>query len=97
MKIVLDKKARKQSKKLPPHIQKKARKAFKFLIKDFHHPSLYTKKKSGENVFEARVDIHYRFSFAIEGDTIFILTIGMHDTGLGVKDEAEVEYSSNKN
>jgi len=39
----------------------------------------------GSDVFEARIDIHYRFTFQVMEDQIFILTIGPHDKGLGKK------------
>ena len=39
----------------------------------------------GANIFEARIDIHYRFTFQITGEEIYILTIGPHDLGLGKK------------
>ena len=39
----------------------------------------------GANIFEARIDIHYRFTFQIAGEEIYILTIGPHDLGLGKK------------
>jgi len=36
-------------------------------------------------VFEARVDLQYRFTFLIENEIILLLTIGPHDEGLGKK------------
>ena len=39
----------------------------------------------GQDSFEARIDLHYRFTFKIEEDKIYILTIGSHDEGLGKK------------
>lgn len=39
----------------------------------------------GENCFEGRIDLHYRFTFVIDGENIYILTVGPHDEGLGKK------------
>lgn len=39
----------------------------------------------GGEIFEARIDIHYRFTFEITQDTITLRTIGPHDIGLGKK------------
>ncbi len=35
--------------------------------------------------YEARIDIHYRFSFQVEGENIYVLIIDPHDVGLGKK------------
>lgn len=43
------------------------------------------KKMSGKDIFEARIDVHYRFTFSIKEHTIIILSVGMHDEGLGKK------------
>jgi mRNA-degrading endonuclease YafQ of YafQ-DinJ toxin-antitoxin module len=66
--------------KLPERIQIKAEKAIKLLIKDFFHPSLHTKKMSGQkDIWEARADYKYRFTFTLENDTIILRVIGNHD------------------
>lgn len=39
----------------------------------------------GENVWEARVDRSYRFTFEKTGNTITLRTVGPHDEGLGKK------------
>lgn len=85
MRITFTKKALKQYARLPLPIKKKADKQFTFVVKNFEHPSLQVKKMKGSSFYEARVDYHYRFTFNIEGSEIFILTIGMHDEGLGQK------------
>lgn len=86
MKIKLQRKAEKAYLKLSPSIKEKANKKFLLLDKDVHHPQLYTKKIHGFiERWEARIDYHYRFTFIIEKDTILILSIGMHDEGLGKK------------
>ena len=85
MNIRFTKQADKDYKKLPIQIQKKADKQFIFLSSDYHHPSLNSRKMGGENKFEGRVDYKYRFTFLIEGEEIYILTVGLHDEGLGKK------------
>ncbi len=85
MNLEISEKARKKLANLPKPTQKKAYKSFQLLRTDFRHPSLRTRKMSGTGLFEARIDYHYRFSFSIDGDTILILTTGMHDEGLGKK------------
>jgi len=83
MNIVVSPNAKKQIAKLPKNIQEKTRKQFYYLIDDYRHPSLKTSKMRGRGVFEARIDLHYRFSFVIEREQILVLTIGQHDKGLG--------------
>lgn len=78
-------KARKQQRKLEKRIQAKFMKQLLLLIDDFNHSSLYTKKMSGIKRFEARIDYHNRFTFSIKEHTIIILSVGMHDEGLGKK------------
>ncbi|MBI5038614.1 MAG: hypothetical protein HZC13_02440 [Nitrospirae bacterium] len=66
--------------KLSSDIQRKADRQIKILSEDFQHPSLHTKKIKGtQGIWEARIDIHYRISFEIIGDTIFLRVIGNHD------------------
>lgn len=71
MKIKLSNKAEKSFIKLPAHIRKKGYKQFAFLDKDFHHPSLHTKRMKGLDRWEARIDYHYRFTFVVENDMIY--------------------------
>lgn len=76
---------KKQLSKLPSSIQKKTRRQFSFLLSNYRHPSLRTKRMQGSDLFEARIDIHYRFCFQIEEDTIYVFIVGPHDEGLGKK------------
>lgn len=85
MRYTISPEAAEQLYNLPKQIQKKAYKQFSLLLKNYRYPSLRTSKMSGENKFEARVDRKHRFTFLIEADEIYILTIGTHDTGLGKK------------
>ncbi|MCI0691132.1 hypothetical protein L0337_03890 [candidate division KSB1 bacterium] len=71
--------------RLPANLQRRAEKALKFLLTDFRHPSLRTKKMSGvydpvgRNLFEARVTKAYRIIFTIIGETYLLYRIGPHD------------------
>ena len=85
MKITIAPAAAEQLSKLTKEIQKKANKQFTFLLSNYRHPSLQTRKMGGSGLFEGRIDIHYRFSFQVEGEDIYILIIGPHDEGLGKK------------
>ncbi|MBI3559008.1 cytotoxin [Candidatus Gottesmanbacteria bacterium] len=76
---------KKQYQKLPAQLRKKFDKQLKFLITDFRHPSLRTRKMGGEDKFEARLDHHNRFTYKIVDEEVFLLTIGPHDMGLGKK------------
>ena len=70
-------------KKLPPAIKAKTDKQIKLLAANFRHPSLQCKKMQGRaEIWEARVDLQYRITFEIIGDTIFLRTIGNHEDAL---------------
>lgn len=85
MNLAFTKQAQKSYSKLPLKIQQKADKQLVFLLSDYRHPSLRARKMAGRQVFEARIDIHYRFTFHVGKETLYILTIGPHDEGLGKK------------
>lgn len=78
MKLNITKKAEKQIKKLPDHIKQKTKKSFRYLLEDYRHSSLKSKKRRGEDKFEARIDRYYRFTYVVEGENIYILTVGPH-------------------
>lgn len=81
----LSKNADKQIKKLPKGIQQKFIKQLNFLLKNPQHPSLRARKKSGADIYEARIDYHYRFTYLFESNEVMVITIGLHDEGLGKK------------
>lgn len=85
MTLRFSKKAEIDYAKLPHSIQKKADRKFALLITNYRYPSLRARKMSGRDSFEARIDLQYRFTFEIKSDTIYILTVGPHDEGLGKK------------
>jgi mRNA-degrading endonuclease RelE of RelBE toxin-antitoxin system len=71
---------RKSFQNLPTSIRKKTEKQIHLLLKDFNHPSLHTKKIKGKSeIWEARVDLHYRMTFEVVEDTIFLRVVGNHD------------------
>lgn len=83
--FVFTPKFKKQYQKLPVNIQKKFTKQLKLLSENYRYPSLQTRKMGRVDQFEARIDLQYRFTFEITEDSIFLLTIGPHDVGLGKK------------
>lgn len=85
MKFTISPEAAEQLSKLPKNIQNKTSRQFNYLLANYRHPSLHARKMSGRGVFEARIDFHYRFTFQVEQDEIYVLTIGSHDFGLGKK------------
>ena len=85
MKLIFSPKASRQIRKLTLIIRKKLYKQASILLINPRYPSLRTKKMTGEDKFEARIDYHYRFTYKIENEEIWILNIGPHDEGLGKK------------
>lgn len=65
---------------LPSQIKKKVDSKIRLFLINFRHPSLHTKKIKGcENIWEMRIDIKYRITFEVIGDTIFLRVVGNHD------------------
>ena len=69
---------------LPASIQEKAIKALCLLAENPRHPSLQVKKIQGmENIWEARVDQKYRFTFQFENENdqmvVVLRNIDNHD------------------
>jgi len=64
---------------LSPERKAKFDKQLGFLITNLRHPSLRAKKyDESRDIWQARVDEHFRFYFQIEGDTYKILSIIPH-------------------
>jgi mRNA-degrading endonuclease RelE of RelBE toxin-antitoxin system len=66
---------------LEPEIQQKVDKALSLIKENFYHPSLHTKKIKGignKNIWEARIDIKYRFIFELEDGKCWLLEAGPH-------------------
>jgi len=71
---------RKHYAKLPPEIRKKVIRQITYLQQDIRHPGLYSKKMVGQgDIWEARIDIHYRLTFQIVGDVIVLRKVGTHE------------------
>jgi len=85
LKVVFAPKFKKQFKKFPVVQKKKFEKQLRFLSENFRHPSLKARKMRSRGCFEAKVNYHYRFTYRIEKNELWILTIGPHDKGLGKK------------
>ena len=85
MKVVLSPRANKNLKKLPSLLKKKFLKQLDYLTKNPLHPSLRARKMSGLDVYEARIDYHYRFVYQTSREKIEIIALGPHDEGLGKK------------
>ncbi len=81
----LSKNANQQLQKLPRNIQRKFLKQLNFLIQNSKHPSLRSRKMSGTESYEARIDRKNRFTYLIQNGETLIITIGPHDEGLGKK------------
>ena len=68
-----------QYKALSPALKAKVDKQIAFLVENLHHPSLRAKKyDEAQDIWQARVDQHYRFYFKIDGDTYQILSVTRH-------------------
>jgi len=80
MKIKAYRRFKKAYRTLPHSVQVKIDRQLKMLLDDMRHPSLHTKKIKGRRgIWEARVDLHYRLTFEIIEDTLFLRVVGNHD------------------
>jgi mRNA-degrading endonuclease RelE of RelBE toxin-antitoxin system len=71
---------RKLYKKLSPPQKEKLNRQLKQLALDINHPSLKVRKMiNHQDVYEARVDIHYRFTFTMLPDRIILRAVGTHE------------------
>ena len=81
MKIRRTERFKEAFKKLDFKLRKKVEKALRLFCQNPYHPSLHTKKMQGvDNIWEVRVDIHYRFTFdLIEGGIYRLRNLDNHD------------------
>ncbi|MDL1867763.1 hypothetical protein FBR06_11190 [Betaproteobacteria bacterium PRO4] len=80
MKVVYLRPFAKQYKKLPAIVREKFDRQLRRLVKDPKHPSLRARKMvNREEVWEARIDIQYRFTFQFDEDDIVLRSIGTHE------------------
>ena len=83
MKIAVTASFRQNYDNLPTKIRKKADRQVNFLAENLRHPSLHAKKIQGHSdIWEARVDRFYRFTFKIIADIIYLRRVGTHDKTL---------------
>jgi mRNA-degrading endonuclease YafQ of YafQ-DinJ toxin-antitoxin module len=72
--------------RLPNLTKGKFGKQIRLLVVNPSYPSLRVKKMAGfPDLWEARIDRFYRFTFYFENGVIRLLGIGSHDEGLGKK------------
>ena len=65
--------------KLPQSAKQKVKRQLKLLATDLRHPSLHARKMSGtDNVWEARIDYHYRVTFQFDDNVIILRAVGTH-------------------
>lgn len=77
---------KKDYQRLPQKTKKKLAKQLNFLSSNLRHPSLRVKKMKGlEEIWEARIDGFYRFTFEIIEGMIYLYRIGPHDQVLRKK------------
>lgn len=80
MKLHLTERFRKDYGRLPQRLQRRVDKQLRLLLQNPRHPSLQIKRMQGhENRWEGRVTLHYRLTFALEGDTYVLLRVATHD------------------
>ena len=80
MRILAYERFRASYQQLPHAIQRKVDKQLRFLAENLRHPSLQVKRiKATEGLWEARVDLHYRMTFEVIGETIYLRVVGNHD------------------
>jgi addiction module RelE/StbE family toxin len=70
--------------RLPKAVQEKIKKQIALLAENPRHPSLQTKPIQGApGIYEARVDIDYRFTYERDADdTLVLRVVGKHDETL---------------
>lgn len=80
MRLIRNKRFKKDYKKLPPDIQKQTDKKLDFLLEDYNHPSLRTKRVlKCKGIFEASITKDYRFLFLVDSDAYILIRVGKHD------------------
>ena len=70
----------KQYRKAPAKIQRKFDKQLDLLVNNPRYPSVGVKKMvNKDNVWEGRVDIHWRFTFEKHSKELVLRSLGTHD------------------
>ena len=69
-----------QYRKLAPPIRTKVDRQLRNLSQNPRHPGLFARKMTGySDVWEARIDEHYRVTFQIVDDVIVVRRVGTHE------------------
>ena len=64
---------------LPASIRKKVDRQLLYLAGGLRHSGLRARKMVGhEDIWEARIDEHYRFTFQVQGNLIILRKVGTH-------------------
>lgn len=80
MKIKAYVKFRYYYRKLSKETRRKVLRQIRRLARNIYHPSLQCKKIRGsEGIFEVRIDLRYRMTFEVLGETILLRVVGNHD------------------
>lgn len=80
MELVLTEKFKKDYKKLSFLIQRQVDDKLKFFSEKPFHPSFRVKKMQGRaGIYEASINMQYRFLFQIDSSACTLLRIGKHD------------------
>lgn len=80
MELVFTEKFEKDYKKLSPVIQKQTDKKLEFFAEKPFHNSFRIKKMQGrQEIYEASINMQFRFLFQINGSIFILLRIGKHD------------------
>jgi mRNA-degrading endonuclease YafQ of YafQ-DinJ toxin-antitoxin module len=66
---------------IPTHIQKKFQRQLKTVITlGIRYPGLSVRKMSGQTeIWEARIDEHYRFTFQMVDEVMILRRVGTHE------------------
>lgn len=79
MKREVTERFRKSFRSAPPSVQKAFNKQAALLLENLHHPSLNAKKyDKSSDLWQARVNLDWRFYFVITGDTYVMIDIIPH-------------------
>lgn len=80
MRVLAYERFRTSYQRLPRAIQRKVDKQLAILAGNLRHPSLQVKPIQGTpGIWEARVDLHYRMTFEVMGEAIYLRVVGNHD------------------
>ena len=80
MKVFYSERFKKSYRKLDTKLKAKFAKQLDFLLTNPRHPSLQIHPVQGaHDIFEARLDLQYRFTFTKESSAYILRVIGNHD------------------